>query len=45
MSFRPLKRGSAPNSKRKGRLVRKFVVALLLVPEVLALSYVVVSFS
>jgi fermentation-respiration switch protein FrsA (DUF1100 family) len=44
MSFRPLKRGLAPNSKRKGRLVRKFVVALLLVPEVLALGYMGISF-
>lgn len=53
MSFRPLKRGKevsatgegiSPNSKRKARLVRKFVVALLIASEVLALGYVGISF-
>jgi uncharacterized protein len=52
MSFRPLKRkeGSAsrevisPNSKRKSHPVRKFIVALFIALEVLALLYVGISF-
>ena len=44
MAFRPIKRGSAPNSRRKGSLVHKFVIALLIAPELLALGYVGISF-
>jgi uncharacterized protein len=51
MLFRPLKRGSensatreAMPSKRKGRRIRKFIVALLISLEVLTLGYVGISF-
>ncbi len=51
MSFRPLKRrmessvtGEVISPKRKSRRVRKFIVALLIMMEVLILSYVGVSF-
>ncbi len=44
MAFRPIKRGSAPDSRRKSSLVHKFILALLIAPELLTLSYVGISF-
>jgi uncharacterized protein len=44
VSFRSIKRGLEPNSRRKSSRVRKFVVALLIASELLALCYVGISF-
>ena len=44
MAFRPIKQGSAPDSRRKRSLVHKFILALLIAPELLALGYMGISF-